>query len=368
MRRGTHGSRRATWPLAAAILLAACGGSNGSPDAVVPANFIALGTLPGYASSAVEALSGDGTVAVGTASTGAGGQQAWRWQASSGLTAIGFLPGGTRSRATAVSTSGASILVTGDSVGAGVNAPAAVYVWSGAQGLLSVEPLGGSTLCSAGGMSGDGAVVVGVCLDRNNTGFRWTRGTGSVGLSQFGGGSNMQSSALAVSRDGSTVVGVGHPSLTGAVRWAADGSAVVIGKLPGDASGQADAVSDDGRLVAGTSISDSGVPQAFRWTAAEGMSSLGSRGFVDSQARAVSGDGKVIVGCATTAEGKVAFIWDAAHGMRSLQSALQADHGTVIDGWQLTCASAISANARVLAGYGSNPQGRMEAWIVELPG
>lgn len=367
MRRGVHGSRRATWLLGAAILLAACGGSNGSSDAVVPATFVALGTLPGYASSAVEALSGDGAVAVGTASTDAGAQQAWRWQASSGMTAIGFLPGGTRSRATAVSTNGASVVVTGDSVVPGVNAPAAVYVWSPAQGFQSVEPLGGSNLCSGSGMSGDGATVVGVCLHFNNTGFRWTSGAGTVGLSQFGGGSNMQSSALAISRDSSTVVGVGHPSITGAVRWAADGSAVVIGKLPGDASGQADAVSDDGRVVAGTSISDSGVPQAFRWTAAEGMSSLGSSRFVDSQARAVSGDGKVIVGCATSADGKVAFIWDAAHGMRSLQSALQADHGTVIAGWQLNCATALSANARVLAGYGSNPQGRMEAWIVELP-
>jgi probable HAF family extracellular repeat protein len=198
--------------------------------------------------------------------------------------------------------------------------------------------------------------------------FRWTRGAGTVGLSQFGGGSNMQSSALAISRDGSTVVGVGHPSLTGAVRWAADGSAGVIGILPGNASGLAEAVSDDGRVVAGTRFSDSGVQQAFRWTATEGMSSLGGSDFVESRSRAVSGDGRVIVGCATTASGKVAFIWDAAHGTRSLQSALQADHGNAIEGWQLTCASAISANARVLAGYGSNPQGRMEAWVVELPG
>jgi probable HAF family extracellular repeat protein len=351
----------------AVVLLSACGGSGNRPEDLRPATFAGIGTLPGYTDSGVSAVSANGGVAVGEVSNAAGGRQAVRWQAASGLTAIGFLPGGTFSTAPAVSSSGDRILVTGN-VDTGGLRYSGMSVWSLATGFQLVDPLGTSTLCSASGLSGDGTVVAGVCVLYGNTAFRWTSGTGTVALRQFGTGSNMQSSAGAVSRDGSTIVGTGHPVLTGAVAWAADGSATVLGKLPNDSQGYAQAVSDDGRVIVGTSVSADNVSHAFRWTSTAGMTSLGeSNGVVGSRARAVSGDGTLVAGCGTTAAGDVAVLWDAGHGMRTLTDALLSDHGTVVANWTLNCISAMSTDGRVLAGYGVNPQGRMEGWIVQLP-
>ncbi len=351
----------------AVMLLSACGGGGNRPEDLKPATFVGIGTLPGYTDSGVTAVSANGGAAVGTASNAAGDRQALRWQAASGVSAIGFLPGGTSSTAAAVSANGDRVLVSGNVNIGGVRG-SAMSVWSLAEGFRIVDPLWSSTLCSASGLSGDGSVVVGVCLLFGNTAFRWTSASGTVALRQFGGGSNMQSAALGISRNGGTVVGVGHPMLTGAVAWAADGSATVLGKLPNHAESRAEAVSDDGQVVVGTSVDDGNVPHAFRWTASTGITSLGEgNGVTGSRARAVSGNGTLVAGCGATAAGDVAVLWDAGHGMRTLADALLSDHGTVVANWTLKCINAMSADGRVLAGDGINPQGRMEGWIVQLP-
>jgi len=50
-----------------------------------------------------------------------------------------------------------------------------------------------------------------------------------------------------------------------------------------------------------------------------------------------------------------------------LDAALAIDNQTQITGWILTRATAISDDAHTIAGYGTNPQGQTEAWIIELP-
>lgn len=101
------------------------------------------------------------------------------------------------------------------------------------------------------------------------------------------------------------------------------------------------------------------------------MASLGEgngKGIVSSRARAVSWGGTLVAGCGTTADGEVAFLWDGAHGMRTLSDVLLTEHGTAVANWLLKCITAMSADGRVLGGYGINPQGRTECWIVQLPG
>ncbi len=90
-------------------------------------------------------------------------------------------------------------------------------------------------------------------------------------------------------------------------------------------------------------------------------------GVAGSVATSISGNGRTIVGWGPTANGDVAIIWDAEHGLRSLETALAADYQTSIPGWNLTRANAISADALTIAGSGTNPQGNTEAWIVRLP-
>jgi len=359
--------RTRAWLIGGALPLAAClAGCSDSAPPVRHATFVDLGILPGYTSSQAGAVSSDGTVVVGTATTAARNRQAFRWNSLQGMVGLGFMAGGTFSTATAVSANGAVIVGGGDALNTN---PLTGFRWTADEGAQPVEALPASHLCHVAGVSGDGAVVVGTCLQVNNTAFRWTASMGSVALGRFGTGSNQQSAALAISMDGSVIVGAGHPALTGAVMWSADGSPTILGKLPGDAAGAATAVSRDGSVVVGSSTDNAGTSRAFRWTQQTGMVDLGNSvsGLLGSFASSVSGSGNIIVGWGPTANGDVALIWDTDHGLRPLDVALEADYQTQITGWKLTQATAISDDGRTIAGFGTNPQGQTEAWIVKLP-
>jgi probable HAF family extracellular repeat protein len=360
------------WLIGVALTLAACFGGGGDNAPVVRhAAFRNLGFLPGYASSSARAVSSDGSVAVGTATTAAGNRQAFRWNSREGMVGLGFMPGGSTSSANAVSADGAVIAGDGNANAGDPSTSHAAFRWTADAGLQRLVPPPGpaSSLCAAGGVSGDGAVVVGTCLQFNNAAFRWMASTGSVALSQFGGGSNQQSTAVAISRDGAVIAGAGHPVLTGAVIWATDGSPTILGKLPGHGSGTATAVSRDGSVVVGLSTDGAGNSRAFRWTRQTGMADLGnaSDGVLASSASSVSGDGRIIVGTGNTATGDVALIWDADHGWRRLDAVLSTDYETPVTGWKLTGATAISDDGRTIAGHGTNPLGQTEAWMVTLP-
>jgi uncharacterized membrane protein len=89
-----------------------------------------------------------------------------------------------------------------------------------------------------------------------------------------------------------------------------------------------------------------------------------------SRADDVSADGSVVVGWgySATSIGIEALLWDAAHGMRSLRDVLANDFGlgASLAGWKLEYARGISADGRVVVGYGFNPNGDREAWIARL--
>jgi len=362
---------RSTWLIGGVLSLAACfgGGSDSSPE-VPRATFRSLGVLPGYASSSAHAVSSDGSVVVGTTHTATGSHQAFLWSAQRGMVGLGFMPGGTLSSATAVSADGTVVVGDGNAASSDPPTSLAGFRWTTDAGMRPLDSLPGTAfqLCSSRGVSGDGAVVVGTCLQFNNSAFRWTAGTGTVALGQFGGGSNMQSTATAISLDGTAIVGAGHPVLTGAVMWSAEGSPTILGKLPGDGSATAMAVSRDGSVVVGTSTDNAGNSRAFRWTRQTGMVDLGIavNGLLQSSASSVSGDGRTIVGSGRMATGDVALIWDVDHGLRTLDAALLADYQTPVPGWILTQATDISDDGQTIVGHGTNAQGQTEAWMVRL--
>jgi hypothetical protein len=93
-----------------------------------------------------------------------------------------------------------------------------------------------------------------------------------------------------------------------------------------------------------------------------------SGGTFYSIALGVSGDGSVVVGKGADASGRGAFIWSAATGMKSLRDVLINEHGlgAALAGWTLDEATGISSDGLVIAGYGCNPQGLTEAWVVNL--
>jgi len=175
---------------------------------------------------------------------------------------------------------------------------------------------------------------------------------------------------MGISGDGSVIVGESN-STEGhqAYRWTQSTGMVGIGILPGgEFLSGATAVSADGKVIVGLSGSARGY-EAFRWEQTTGMVGLGflpNTSFL-SEAIAVTPDGSAIVG-ASGGDNTSAFVWDAAHGMRSLQDLLNADPHLVGDltGWHLIYADAISANGQAIVGRALNPQGQVEAFLVIL--
>ena len=91
-----------------------------------------------------------------------------------------------------------------------------------------------------------------------------------------------------------------------------------LGTLGGDQS-EARAVSTDGSVVVGVANDANGNPRAFRWTEATGIQDLGTLGGVWSEATDISADGSVIVGWSYDANDIYrAFKWTAASGMQDL--------------------------------------------------
>ena len=81
-----------------------------------------------------------------------------------------------------------------------------------------------------------------------------------------------------------------------------------------------------------------------------------------------SADGSVVVGFGNSADGSEAFIWTEADGMRALQTILEDDYGLDLTDWQLLSATGVSADGAVIVGWGTNPEGRFEAWRAEIMG
>ena len=81
----------------------------------------------------------------------------------------------------------------------------------------------------------------------------------------------------------------------------------------------------------------------------------------------VSANGTIIVGASYVDRTQAtAFIWDAAHGMRSLESVLETEYGLDLAGWHLQNASGITPDGSAVVGWGNNPAGQQEAFRAVL--
>lgn len=336
------------------------------------AEFIPLGMLPGNNHSSAFGASPDGRFIVGRS-----GDDAFRWSQEEGMIDLDFAELSAvngRPLAEDVSADG-SIVVGGDGV-------ANVFRWENG----TVEVIGdltsigwpsdspsGTRMSSGHGISADGSVVVGNTPGGNagSDAFRIVSGQIEP-IGDFPGGSN-NTSARSVSADGSVVAGAAVSQRgTEAFRWE-DGTFEPLGDLDGgDYISRAWQVSADGTTIVGRGTTELGV-EAFVWTRESGMMGIGQLpgGSSDTVARAVSGDGSLVVGVANddrpVAE-RIAFVWDEQNGMRNLQELLVNDYGLgdALSGWTLLQAAAISDDATTIAGAGINPDGLIEAYAVNV--
>jgi uncharacterized membrane protein len=109
----------------------------------------------------------------------------------------------------------------------------------------------------------------------------------------------------------------------------------------------------------------------MRWSESDGTTSFGPLpGDIVAALYSTNADGSVAVGVSTdhrppTLYAGHALIWDDALGPRTLESEL-IGLGVELGAWHLVQATAVSANGRVVTGFGTNPDGQTEAFVARL--
>jgi uncharacterized membrane protein len=330
-----------------------------APDITLgQASFIGIGELAGglYTSRAL-AVSGDGAVVVGD-SFDERGPVAFRWTQATGLVSLGRMsPDDYSSHAVGVTVDGSTVGGTSGSF---------TFKWTEGGGFVPIVPAG---LLFAAAMSADGSVIVGTGPAEGFIGsgpVRWNAVEGVVAMRNHN--EHSVGGAWVVSSTGAAIYGtLQRPGSTSSFQW-----------LPPDAvdtisSGLYSWIADtsaDGTIAAGHTLEYFGGQQAFRWSAANLIEKLGALpGDPDySASSAISDAGDIVFGRAVADPlvGPEAFIWDEQHGMRTLRSWLLDVFGLALNGWILRTAEDISADGSTIVGWGTEPCGGEQAWILRL--
>lgn len=343
-------------------------------SAANPASFRWLELPPQYESYA-SALSPDGSVIMGEMWGPAGVPEIFRWTAKEGLIRQADIPAwGGYAWPTAMSFDG-SVVVGYDTYPALSDGHA--FQWTSTTGRTYLDDPPQVAQSEAWGMSWDGASIVGyeMLADGSQQPALWRNGN-AVALGSMDG---IRGAFTGISCTG-TLVGFSYSS-SGAVPFRySEQEGLMPVDLP--ASVHFDSgprISADGSTIVGCWRTATGANEAFIWNQHTGATGLGDLpGGADwSAASGVSADGRIVVGASMTGtidlgDGftmgiTTAFIWDPAHGMRSLPSVLVEQYGLNLQGWELREATAISPDGRIIRGYGINPEGRQGTWIAQIP-
>lgn len=305
-------------------------------------------------------LSADGRAAVGEHDFG--NWHAARWTAAGGVEDLGTL-GGNESVAYGTNRDG-SVVVGWARRSDGFDH---AFRWTAA-GMQDLGVLSGGNGSEACAVSADGGVVVGWSeVGGGARAFRWTETTGMQSLGVLGTGNS--SHAYAVSADGSVVAGRSNETLGGfyrAFRWTQAGGMQSLGLLSGGTYSEAYGISADGSVIVGTANVTGGSSRAFRWTEASGMADLGHLGGGWSRGKAVSADGKVVVGASHDGSDLVAFRWTQATGMQSVKAWLAGAGVVVPASWVLQEATGVDAGGNVVVGYGYDDGALMHSWLARV--
>ena len=356
--------------------------------ACAQAQFIPLGDLPGdrFLSTSFD-VSAHGNVVVGDGKVfgGFAGYQAFRWEASEGMTSLGNLPSSYPESSAYGVSPGGRYIVGGSSSYAGHQA----FMWSRETGIFGLGDLPGRDFLSiAQGVSAGGRVVVGYSDSAENRdgswqAFRWTPEHGMQGLGFHEGSVRDHSLAHDVSSDGVTIVGSssirrGSWDTFAGFRWTESTGMVALDGLPWRGTigpSEARAVSSDGGYAAGFSASDlADIDEAVLWGPDNQPRGLGylpydGKAHYGSLAMDVSRNGRVVVGTADLPLGDYhAFVWTEHTGMMKLTDALRHNGIDVEElGWRLEWGWSVSADGHWVAGQGRNPDGNYEAYLAYLP-
>lgn len=192
---------------------------------------------------------------------------------------------------------------------------------------VSLQPSNIPTASGSGtNLSRDGSCAVGYQDAGFSTPFhalRWTQGTGPIDLGTLDPNNNSTRSSFATDTNQDCSVVIGFSDLTAggatqhAFRWTLGGMVDLGVPTNGGPNSRAFGVSSDSTVIVGdaefpdpNNLISGKSRKAFRWTQASGFQNLGDLQPAGlSIATAVTGDGTVVVGQASTTSGSSAFRW-----------------------------------------------------------
>ncbi|GEM_PF-2198882 len=313
------------------------------------------------------AISADGFVVVGEASRfGAGFQRPSRWAFAEGFEILSDVPpsafGG---HASGISPSGDAIVGHWN----GVSGETHPFLWTDSGVTpLPVEQSSGGQVPYAVGDGGAFSVGSGWISDQ-------FRAVGWVDAGLIGPIADRSGVGTAISDDGSRVVGALADSAASNAWFPAlieGGTHRFLFGAPTEA-GYATDLSADGAVVVGSVGLFGSGRRAFRWTEATGPVLLGlpSGEHNESEAWATSDEGDLIVGRRWEVRGssvieRRAAIWTSDGAYHDLADYLE-KHAVDTLGWTLTDCRAVSADGRTIVGAGIDADRIERAWIAVVP-
>ncbi len=352
--------------LAAVIAFSAVGAANGQ--------FYFVGHAPNTTASFVYGLSADGTIATGFSRDGlSSAEPGFIWASNGYRSDFGQLAG------MGIITDSVGITGDGQAVAGtyyeDLNSSARPFTYSASAGLRVLGTVSGLRNSYGTGIGGDSThpVVVGTASDRQfaiRTAWRWTEGNGMQNLGLVNA-NDFYSEASAVSRNGSTVVGFGGDgSVCRAFTWSEENGMHSLASLNGSTFQRAYAVNSIGTIVVGYSDVSSTVSHASMWRDGLPIDLGNPVGSSRATARAVSDDGRVVVGDAwgdAQGVGQYAFIWTAEEGSMSLDAYAALHSLLTPPGWHFTYASSLSADGKTIGGTGVFPDGTGGGFVLHVP-
>jgi len=238
--------------------------------------------------------------------------EAFKWTEGEGITLLGDLNDGSiYSTATAVNADGTIVvgaysLTSREDFPLTIREDAQAYWWSAKTGKISIGKLDGDSYSTAYDVSGNGQVVVGGSYEIDSLqAFKWTKADGITALGKLDGYEH--SVAGSINSDVNMIVGASYnidwellsvgdlfnAFSSQATLWSSTTGTVGLGYLHTDSvSSWASAITPDGEVVIGassqvieitspisvlaeTTTYTTGTTEAFRWTEAKGMQSIG---------------------------------------------------------------------------------------------
>ncbi len=274
-----------------------------------------------------------------------GPKHGFTWTAGGGIVDIGTPFGVPDSRVDAINNAGQTVGFGGEPGSAGGGDHAFLRNPGG-----SYRDLGdlGNFFSYAHGLSSNGLNVVGEAINTNldDTAFLWTAAAGMLDLGTPDSRYNTIASGV---NNGQMVVGTGLnvstdssiPDELGFI-WTSSGG---FTNPWGFHATSVNAVNDNGQVVGSTASLDP-TGHAFLWTMSGGTRDLGDLIGFGSIAAGINTRGDIIVGAAdldSTGQNSAAFVWDAAHGMRNLNSLIASNSG-----WNLEQAVGVSDSGMIV--------------------